>query len=73
MIKELLDGLTTREQRLLGWSAAAAAAALWLSVAWAEPMVLLFVPLAGLVFVYVVKRHRVNGITPLNDDPEDWI
>jgi Flp pilus assembly protein TadB len=72
MIRELLDGLTTKEQRVLGWSTAAAAAALWLSVAWAEPLVLLFVPLAGVAFWFVVRRHRSGGFAPLRDDPDEF-
>ena len=58
MIRELFDGLTTREQRVLCWSAAAAAAALWLSAAWADPWVLLLVPMIGGWFLFLVRRSR---------------
>jgi hypothetical protein len=71
MIRELLDGLTTREQRVLGWSAVALAAALWLSVAWADPWVLLMVPLVGVAFMYFVRRARREEAFRQDDDG-DW-
>lgn len=64
MISDLYTSLTAREQRALRWSAAATAVALWLSMAWADPMFLLSLPLiAGAFYVYRV-RHR-------KDEPED--
>jgi hypothetical protein len=68
MISDLYTSLTAREQRALRWSAAATAAALWLSTAWADPWILLTVPLiAGGFYVYHV-RHR--GDEPDDDDPD---
>ena len=72
MIRELFDGLTAREQRVLRWSAAAAAAALWLSVAWADPWVLLFVPLVGVATYWVVRRMRREEAYGRDDDG-DWV
>ena len=63
MIRDLYTSLTAREQRALRWSAAATAAALWLSTAWTDPWLLLIVPLsAGAFFVYRA-RHV--------DDPDE--
>ena len=64
MIHDLYSSLTAREQRALRWSTAATAAALWLSTAWADPWVLVTVPvIAGVFWVYHL-RHR-------DDAPED--
>jgi hypothetical protein len=63
MISDLYSSLTAREQRAIRWSAAATAVALWLSTAWADPWILLTVPMiAGAFWVYRV-RHR--------DDPDE--
>jgi hypothetical protein len=63
MIQDLYSSLTAREQRALRWSAVATAAALWLTMAWADPWVLLTVPpIAGAFFAYRAW-HR--------DDPDD--
>ena len=37
MFRDLYTNLSAREQRAFKWSAAATAAALWLSTAWADP------------------------------------
>jgi hypothetical protein len=42
----------------LHWSAAAAAAALWFSIAWRDAWVLLAVPMIGGWFVFLVRRNR---------------
>ena len=63
MIHDLYSSLTAREQRALRWSAAATAAALWLTTAWADPWLLLAVPLiAGAFFAYRAWRR---------DEPDD--
>jgi hypothetical protein len=58
MIHDLYSSLTAREQRALRWSAAATAAALWLTTAWADPWILLAVPLIGGAFFAYHLRHR---------------
>jgi hypothetical protein len=63
MFRDLYTNLTAREQRALRWSAAATAAALWLATAWADPWLLLAVPLAAGGFFEYRARHR--------DEPED--
>ena len=63
MFRDLLSNLTAREQRALRWSAAATAAALWLSTAWTDPWLLLAVPLVGVGFFVYRSRHR--------DEPDD--
>jgi hypothetical protein len=64
MIHDLYSSLTAREQRALRWSGAATAAALWLSTAWADPWVLVSVPvIAGAFWLYHL-RHR-------DDAPDD--
>jgi Flp pilus assembly protein TadB len=72
MIRELLDGLTSREQRVLRWSAAAGAAALWLSVAWADLWVLAAVPAIAAGCWYYVARRRRRGEVDGDGDEEDW-
>jgi hypothetical protein len=68
MIHDLYSSLTAREQRALRWSAAATAAALWLTTAWADPWILLAVPLiAGAFFAY--RAWRCDG-QPDEDDAE---
>ena len=71
MMREFFDDLTSREQRVLGWSAVAVAAALWLATAWTDPWLLLGVPLAGGAFVAFVSRNR-RLATPDAADDEDW-
>jgi hypothetical protein len=64
MIRDLYSSLNEREQRALRWSAIATAIALWLTTAWADPWILLTLPLiAGGFFAYHV-RHR-------DDEPEE--
>jgi hypothetical protein len=58
MFRDLYSNLTAREQRALRWSAAATAAALWLATAWADPWLLLAVPLAAGAFFVYRARHR---------------
>jgi len=57
-MRELYDSLRPKEARMLHWSAAAAAAALWFSFAWRNPWVLLAVPVIGLSFAVLVRRNR---------------
>lgn len=67
MIRDLYSGLTAREQTAIRWSAAATAASLWLSAAWADPRFLLAIPLIG-AGVWVYHRRR-RGDAP-EDDPD---
>jgi Flp pilus assembly protein TadB len=70
MIRDLFSGMTAREQRAFRWSAAAAVAALWLSMAWTDPWVLLTLPLiAGGCFVVVRKMRREESE---EDDEAEW-
>ena len=71
MIRDLYTSLTAREQRAIRWSAAATAAALWLSTAWADPRFLLIVPLAGAGFWFY--RRRSSRRTGRVDDDLDWL
>jgi len=64
MIHDLYSSLTAREQRAVRWSAAATAVALWLSTAWADPWVLVSVPVIAGAFWIHHLRHR-------DDAPED--
>jgi hypothetical protein len=57
-MRELYESLRPKEARLLHWSAAAAAAALWFSIAWRDAWVLLLVPIIGGSFVFLVRRNR---------------
>ena len=57
-MRELYESLRPREARMLHWSAAAAAAALWFSIAWRDPWVLLLLPLIAAWFVFLVRRNR---------------
>jgi len=57
-MRELYDNLRPKEVRMLHWGAAAAAAALWFSIAWRDAWVLLAVPLIGGWFVFLVRRNR---------------
>ena len=63
MFRELYSNLTASEQRALRWSAAATAAALWLSTAWTDPWLLLIVPVSAAAFFVYRARHR--------DEPEE--
>jgi hypothetical protein len=58
MIHDLYTSLTAREQRAIRWSAAATAVALWLSTAWADPWLLLAVPLAAAGFFVYRARYK---------------
>ena len=73
MMREFLDDLTSREQRVLGWSAVAVAAALWLATAWTDPWLLLGVPLAAGAFAAFVARNRRHALTDTGSDDEDWL
>jgi hypothetical protein len=70
MFRDLYSNLTAREQRALRWSAAATAVALWLSTAWADPWLLLAVPL--LAGAFMVYRHRHQDDDPDEDDLDLW-
>ncbi|HEY6151281.1 MAG TPA: hypothetical protein VIW19_12245 [Gaiellaceae bacterium] len=66
MFRDLYTNLSAREQRAFKWSAAATAAALWLSTAWTDPWLLLAVPLAaGGFFVY---RARYKDMPDEDED-----
>jgi hypothetical protein len=66
MFRDLYTNLSAREQRAFKWSAAATAAALWLSTAWTDPWLLLAVPLAaGGFFVY---RARYKDVPDEDED-----
>ena len=70
MIRDFYSSLTAREQRAIRWSAAATAVALWLSTAWADPWVLLTVPVIGGAFwVYHVRQRGQEA----EDDEFDWV
>ena len=68
MFRDLYTNLSAREQRALKWSAAATAAALWLSTAWTDPWLLLAVPLCAAGF-FVYRAHYKN--VPDEDDDFD--
>jgi hypothetical protein len=70
MMRDLYSSLTTRERRAIRWSAAATAAALWLSTAWADPWFLLSVPLIGGGYFVWLKQSRRRG--PREPDDADW-
>lgn len=57
------DGLPPEEKRVLMASGLGAVAALWLAVAWAEPMLLLALPLLGLGCFALIRlgRRRAGG------------
>ena len=57
-MRELYDNLRPKEVRMLHWGAAAAAAALWFSIAWRDAWVLLAVPMIAGWFVFLVRRNR---------------
>jgi hypothetical protein len=58
MFRDLYSNLTAREQRAVRWSAAAMAAALWLSTAWTDPWFLLAIPLVAVGFFLYRARYR---------------
>ncbi len=69
-MREYYESLRPREVRMFHWSAAAAAAALWFSIAWRDVWVLLLVPMIGAWFVFLVRRNR--KLDPFGDsEPED--
>jgi hypothetical protein len=68
MIHDLYSSLTAREQRALRWSAAATAVALWLTTAWADPRILLTVPLIATAFFAYRKWRHEDG--PDESDPD---
>jgi hypothetical protein len=72
MIHDLYSSLTAREQRALRWSAAAMAVALWLSTAWADPWVLVTVPLIGVAYVAYAARSRRREDDVDDVDDEEW-
>jgi hypothetical protein len=57
-MRELYESLRPKEARMFHWSAAAAAVALWFSIAWRDAWVLLLVPIIGGSFVFLVRRNR---------------
>lgn len=66
MFRDLYANLNAREKRALHWSAAVTAVALWLSTAWADPWLLLAVPLTAVGFF--VCRVRYRNAEPDEDD-----
>jgi hypothetical protein len=64
MFRDLYSNLNAREQRALRWSAAATAAALWLSTAWTDPWLLLAVPLSAAGFFAYRAHYR-------NEEPDE--
>jgi fatty acid desaturase len=72
-MRELVETLSPREMRMFRWSAAAVAAALWFSLAWANPWVLLAVPLFAGGFVAFVYRNRQLGLEDERDDDDDLL
>ena len=68
-MRELYESLRPKEARMLHWSTAAAAAALWFSIAWRDAWVLLLVPMIGAWFVFLVRRNR--RLDPLGHAEDD--
>jgi hypothetical protein len=68
-MRELYESLRPKEVRMLYWSAAAAATALWFSLAWRDAWVLLAVPIIGGSFVLLVRRNR--RLDPMGHADED--
>ena len=68
-MRELYDSLRPKEARMLHWSAAALAAALWFSIAWRSAWPLLLVPMIGGSFAFLVRRNR--RLDPLGHDDVD--
>ena len=72
-MREYYESLRPREVRILHWSAAAAAVALWFSIAWRDAWVLLLVPMIAAWFLFLVRRNRKLdpfGDTASEDDPD---
>jgi hypothetical protein len=67
-MRELYESLRPNEARLLHWSAAAVAVALWFAAAWQDPVVLAVVPLIAGGFAFFV--HRSRRLHPLGDDDD---
>jgi hypothetical protein len=70
MINNFYSSLTSREQRAFRWSAAASAVALWLATAWADPWMLLLVPLIAATYAAYAARSRRRPDDV--DDDSDW-
>ena len=70
MFRDLYTNLSAREQRVFKWSAAATAAALWLSTAWTDPWLLLAVPFTAAVFFGYRARYKDE---PDEDDDFDLL
>ena len=68
-MRELYDSLRPKEARMLHWGAAAAAAALWFSIAWRNALVLLAVPVIAGSFMFLVRRNR--RLDPMGHADED--
>jgi hypothetical protein len=68
-MRELYESLRPKEARMLHWSAAAAAAALWFAIAWRDAWVLLLVPIIGGSFLFLVRRNR--RLDPMGHADED--
>jgi len=68
-MRELYESLRPKEARMLHWSAAAAAAALWFAIAWRDAWVLLLVPIIGGSFFFLVRRNR--RLDPMGHADED--
>ena len=72
-MKELYESLRPKEERMFRWSAAAAAAALWFSIAWRDAWVLLLVPMIAAWFVFLVHRNRkLDPFGQETEDDPDW-
>ena len=70
-MRELYESLRPKEARMLHWSAAAAAASLWFSIAWRDAWVLLLLPIIGGSFVFLVRRNRrLDPMGHAEDDNE---
>ena len=72
MIRDLYSSLTAREQRAMRWSAAAAAAALWLSTAWADPWILLSLPVIAAGSVAWLRFRRRHPGAAADDGGWDF-
>ena len=67
-MREIYQSLRPKEARMLHWSGAAVAAALWFSIAWRDAWVLLFVPMIGGGFVFLCRCHvRERNETDQNE------
>jgi hypothetical protein len=68
-MRELYESLSRKEARMLHWSAAVVAAALWFSMAWRSAWPLLLVPMIGGSFLFLVRRNR--RLDPLGQGDAD--